>query len=224
MIEYFEVQSVLHFQRGRPAGHRLPILPSDVHYPEVAVTLHPVALARRRIDQRHRKTGGEWTKARINNIGRAANRHGNKHMTPLRFGQWPEQNDPRGMTGDPKTERFKHGSEQSGVLKTITAAVGTDHLTLKTVKIETHRSAKQHVQVLKGDMCGVGLNQPRQILKRRGAVTGPMNALEIGVEINRGGHGFPPVKTLQCYAASTCGETPLPAPTKSPSAKPSVCD
>ena len=65
VVEHFEVQSVLHFQRGRPARHRLPVLPSDVHYPEVAVALHPVAWpARRRIDQRHRKTRGEWTKAK----------------------------------------------------------------------------------------------------------------------------------------------------------------
>ena len=98
------------------------------------------------------------------------------------------------MTGDLKTERFKHGREQAGVFETITATAGTDNLILKTLKVETQRSAEQYVQVLKRDMRRMGLNQPRQCLKRRVAATGPTNALEIGVEVYGGGRGiFPPV-------------------------------
>ena len=44
VVEHFEVQRVLHFQRGRPAGYRLPVSPRDVEHPEVAVALHPVVV------------------------------------------------------------------------------------------------------------------------------------------------------------------------------------
>ena len=103
------------------------------------------------------------------------------------------------MTGDLKTERLEHGGEQGGVFETISAAAGTDNLVLKTGKVETHRSAEQYVQVLKRDMRRMGLNQPCQCLKRRVAATGPMNALEIGVEVYGVGHGFPP-RRCWCHA------------------------
>ena len=111
-------------------------------------------------------------------------------MGPLRFGQGPKQNNSRGVTGDLETERL----EQGGVLETISTAAGTDDFVLKTVKVETHRSAEQYVKVLKRDMRRMGLYQPRQRLKRRVAATGPMNALEIGVQVYGGGHGFSPVR------------------------------
>jgi hypothetical protein len=132
-------------------------------------------------------------------------------MVPPCFGQWPKQNDPRGMTGDLKTERFKHGGEQGGVLETITAAARTDNLVLKAVKVETHRSAKQYVQVLKRDMRRMGFNQSRQCLKRRVTATGPMDALEIGVQVYGSGHGFLPVDVgpMLCHACKR--EKTLPA-------------
>ena len=147
----------------------------------------------RRFHQWDRKTGGEWTKAGIDNIGLAADRHGQEHMVALRVSQRPKQNDPRGMTGELKTERLKHSGEKGGVLKTITAAAGLDDLRLKTIEIETHRSTEQYVQVLKGDMRRMGLDQPCQCFKRRVAATGPTNAVELGVEVDGGDHVCHPV-------------------------------
>jgi len=46
----------------------------------------------------------------------------------------------------------------------VTAAV-PDNLSLKIVKIETHCSAEEYVQVLEGNMRRMGLDQPRQCLK-----------------------------------------------------------
>src|SRR5271163_2031512 len=151
-----------------PSGHGLPVLPCDVVEPEVAVAPHPMrCLTRRRIHQRDRKAGGERSKARIDYIGRTADRNGHEHVVPLRFGQRPKQNDPRGMTGNLKTECFKHGRKKAGVFETITATANADNLLLKPVKVETHTSAEQYVQVLKRDMRRMGLNKPRQCLKRR---------------------------------------------------------
>ncbi len=72
-----------------------------------------------------------------------------------------QQNDPRGMTGNLKTESFQHGGEQGSVLEAIAATVGNDNLLLKTLKVATHCSAKQYVQVLKRNMRRMGLDQPR---------------------------------------------------------------
>jgi hypothetical protein len=65
------------------------------------------------------------------------------------------------MTGDLKIKRFKHARKQAGVFEAITATAGTDNLILKTLKVETKRTAEQYVQVLERDVRRMGLNQPR---------------------------------------------------------------
>lgn len=78
------------------------------------------------------------------------------------------------------------------MFETISAPTGADNLLLKSVKVETHASAKQYVEVFKRDMRRMGLNKSRQRLKRRVVAAGPGNAFEIGVEIYGGGHGDHP--------------------------------
>jgi hypothetical protein len=78
------------------------------------------------------------------------------------------------------------------VLEAITATAGTDNLILETLDVETERAAEQYVQVLERDTRRVGLNQPRQCRKRRVAATGPIDTLEIRVEVYGSDHGIPP--------------------------------
>ena len=57
-------------------------------------------------------------------------------------------------------------------------------LGLDAIEIEPHRAAEQHVEVLEGNVAGVGVLEPCERFMRQAGAAAPLDAFEIGVEID----------------------------------------
>lgn len=79
-------------------------------------------------------------------------------------------------------------AEQGIVLEAPSAAAARDHFRLQGIHIERHRPAHQRIQILEGDGRRMQEVNGLQGVERRGARSGIADAVEIGIQVKRGGH------------------------------------
>ena len=79
-------------------------------------------------------------------------------------------------------------AEQGIVLEAPSAAAAGDHFRLQGIHIQRHGPAHQRIQILEGNRRGMEGMHSLQRVESRGAWAGIADAIEIGIQVKRGGH------------------------------------
>src|SRR5580704_12259770 len=82
-----------------------------------------------------------------------------------------------------KTEALEHSGEQRGMLEAIAAAAALDQFGLEPLQVKPHRPTQQDIEILKGDVSYVGVEEPgeRRIVAPSGSM--PIHSVQIRSQI-----------------------------------------
>ena len=104
-------------------------------------------------------------------------------MRPRRLRERLEYRHAGGMADRLKTEALEHSREQGGMLEAIAAAATLDQFELEPLQVEPHGPTQQDIEILKGDMSNVGVEESGE--RRISALGGsmPIHSVQIRGQI-----------------------------------------